>query len=749
MSCGLPYIYNYFLSGDCSNTNSGVISFDISGGTGPYAVSEATTTGLLPLSASTSNYYFSGLSAGTYTLSITDSCVSPTPTIIYVPFVVSSGSCLSSSITNTTCGFNNGTLTATFSPYYGTGSVSLYETTVGYISSASTLSSSTTFLNLSGGTYYVIGDDGGGCTGKSESCIIKSSTTLDFGYYVINDGSCVALDGAGKIFITGQTGTPPYTYVWSSNANGQTGSTVTGLTAGNYGVTVTDSLGCTKIDNSIVISEVLPVGIVNLTTVSPSCFSNDGEVFAQLTGGTSPFYFSGSNGTVGITFANNFTFTGLSTGTLTVSVTDAGLCTALGVVSLLTPNGFSIANISTINSNCNNNDGQINIVLNGGTNSGTYIYTLIDSSGNTVNTATLGTTCDFTNVSSGVYTIKIENGTCVFTGTTTVSNTNLYTISASTTGTTCGFDNGSIQIIATSGGTLPYTYQITGQPAGPVTTFNNLAQGFYNITVTDGSGCQQYETVYLNGSSSMYFDLFVSQPLFGNDGEISTLISSGEPPFTLNWSSNVNGQTGTTVTGLTAGTYSLQVIDDNGCVFTRTTTLVGTTQYVTYQSYNVCSQDFANTGVLGKRGILQMLYEGYFDLTSGDTNCVLNSAIFTADVTVNGVDQQSIFYTSTGFDDVPTDNDWVTAITNLLYTFGGISSVLVNLETNQIIITSGCQTEGEGCQTKSVTTLDDANVKISLNIDYDISCVECEIYQKVFQDDFEFIFQDDNSYIFQ
>ena len=746
MSCGFPYTYNYFLSGDCSNTNSGVISFDISGGAGPYAVSEVTTTGVLPLSASTNNYYFSGLSAGTYTLSITDSCVSPTT--INVPFVVSSGSCLSSSITNTTCGFNNGTLIATFSPYYGTGTVSLYETTLGYISSALTISSSATFLNLTGGTYYVIGDDGGGCTGKSESCIIKSSTTLDFGYYVISDGSCVVSDGSGKIFITGQTGTPPYTYVWSSNANGQTGSTVTGLTAGNYGVTVTDSLGCSKTVKGIVVSEVLPVGIVSLTTVSPNCFSNDGEVFVQLTGGTSPFYFSGSNGTVGITFADNFTFTGLSTGTLTVNVTDAGLCTASGVVSLLTPNGFSIANISTINSNCNNNDGQINITLNGGSNSGTYVYTLIDSSGNTVDTVTLATICDFTNVSSGVYTIKIENGTCVFTGTTTVSNTNLYTISASTTGTTCGFDNGSIQIIATSGG-ASYTYQITGKPPQPSTTFNNLAQGFYDITVTDGSACQQYDTVYVNGSSGMYFDLFVSQPLFGNDGEISTLISSGEPPFTFNWSSNVNGQTGTTVTGLTAGTYSLEVIDDNGCVFTRTTTLIGTTQYSTYQSYNICSQDFVDTGVLGKRGILQMLYEGYFDLTSGDTNCVLNSAIFTADVMVNGVVQQSIFYTSTGFEDTPTDNDWVTAITNLLYTFGGISSVIVNLDTNQIIITSGCQTEGEGCQTKSVTTLDDANVKISLNIDYDISCVECEISQKVFQDDFEFIFQDDNSYIFQ
>lgn len=743
MSCGVVSVYNFSVTGDCSNTNSGVVYFELSGGSAPYTVSEITTTGLLPTSAVTTSYSFSGLSADTYSVQIVDSCLTAYTFNLNIP--ISSGTCVSIQSQNTSCNNPNGIITATTQNYYGNGSFSLYDINNNLVSSVSSVGSSWVFNALSADTYYVIGDDGGGCTGRSQSCIVKSSTTFNYGFYVVNDASCIPGTGSGKIFITGQTGNPPYTYSWS---NGQTGSTITGLTQGTYFVTATDSTGC-SFSSSQTVYTVPPPNIVSFTTIAPSCFANDGEVEVLVVGGTSPYYFSGSNGTVGITFSDTFVFTGLSSGVLTVTVTDAGLCTDTDSVTLITPNGFSVVSISTTNSNCNNTNGLIDVEVNSGTPSGTFTYTLIDSSGNTISTNTSGDLYQFPPVSSGVYTIEISDGVCTYTGTTTVSNTNLYTISASTTGTTCGFDNGSIQIIATSGGTLPYTYQITGQPAGPVTTFNNLGQGFYNIIVTDASGCQQFETVYINGSSGMYFDLFVSQPLFGNDGEISTLISSGEPPFTFNWSSNVNGQTGATVTGLTAGTYSLEVIDDNGCVFTRTTTLIGTTQYSTYQSYNICSQDFVDTGVLGKRGILQMLYEGYFDLTSGDTNCVLNSAIFTADVMVNGVDQQSIFYTSTGFDDVPTDNDWVTAITNLLYTFSGISSVIVNLETNQIIITSGCQTEGEGCQTKSVTTLDDANVKISLNIDYDISCVECEIYQKVFQDDFEFIFQDDNSYIFQ
>jgi len=95
-------------------------------------------------------------------------------------------------------------------------------------------------------------------------------------------------------------------------------------------------------------------------------------------------------------------------------------------------------------------------------------------------------------------------------------------------------------------------------------------------------------------------------------------------------SNHVNGQTGTTVTGLTAGTYSLQVIDNNGCSFTRTTTLNGTTLFTGYEIYNVCADKFRNTGVSGRRGVLQMFNEGYFDLTSGDTGCILVATVNTA-----------------------------------------------------------------------------------------------------------------------
>ena len=749
MSCGTPFIYNYFLSGDCSNTNSGVISFDITGSTSPpFSVTEISSSGLLPTSATTASYYFSGLSGGSYSLEIQDSCL--TASTILVNFNISTGSCLSiTSTTSTTCGFDNGSLTATFSVDYGNGEVFLYETTNGYITSGNTLFGSYDFQSLSAGTYYVVGNDGGGCTGKSETCIVKSSTTLDYGVYVIKDGSCVTSEGLGKIFVTGQTGTPPYTYSWSSNANGQTGSTVTGLTDGAYTVTVTDSNGCDKTISNIIVQDVPPVGIVGFTTISPACFTNNGVVDVQITGGTAPFYFSGSNGTVGITFDSSYTFSGLSSGIFYVNVTDAGLCVATSNISLITPNGFGIASITTQNSNCNNNDGQIFIELDGGSNSGTYVYSLVNSSGVTVDTVTQGTSYTSPALTSGDYTIFITNGTCTFTGTTTLSNTNLFTITTNVTGTTCGLNNGIVQILASSGGTLPYTYQVEGYVPGFITTYNNLPSGFYNITVTDAGGCSQTDTVFVNGSAGVYFDFFVNQPTLGSDGEITTMISSGVPPFTYNWSPNVNGQTGTTVTGLTAGTYTLEVIDASGCTFTKQTTLVGTTYYSSFETYNVCSSTFVNSGISGRRGVLQMFNEGYFDLTSGDTGCILNSATFTVDITIDGVNQQNVFYTSTGLNDYPTDNEWTIAIKNLLYSFSGITSVITNIETNEITIKSGCITGGTDCQINVETQLDDSNVIINLIINYDISCVFCGGDTKVFQDDVEFVFMDDINYVFQ
>lgn len=723
MSCG-QILYDLYITGDCTNTNVGEIYIEITGGTSPYTVYEVSTSGLLPTSGATTTYYFSGMSAGTYSLAIQDSCISPGPETIYLNIPISSGTTIGvDSSTNTICGANNGDITFTFSPFYGYGEAFLYETTNGYISSGSTPSSGITFSNLSGGTYYIIGDDGAGCTGSSASVIILTSTTLDFGFYVVDDASCSVAGGSGKIFVTGQTGVGPYTYLWN---DGQTGSTATGLTVGYYVVTVTDSTGCSATSGTSV-NNIPPVGISSFTTTGSTCFNSDGAVEVTVTGGTAPFFFSGSNGDTIITFSNTYTFTNLPSGTLVVTVKDSGLCSDTQSVSLITPNGFAVSSITSTNSNCGSN-GTINILVNTGSPTGTFTYTIIDSSGNTVNTITVGTNATFSNLASDTYTILIDNNSgCVYTGTSVINNVNLFTITAVTTSTTCGLNNGSIQILTSSGGTLPYSYQITGYAVSPINSYNNLPSGFYNISVSDANGCTQSTTTYVGTSSAVLCNLYTVQPVVGNDGQITALVTSGNPPFTYNWSPNVNSQTGATVTNLSAGTYTLQVIDSSGCVVNKTTTLSGTILIGNYQVFSVSDGNFVNSGSEGRRGIGQMYNEGFFDLTSDDQNCIINSAQFIIETTVNGETKQNLFYTSYSIYDYPSDTEWTNILKSTLLSYPDIGEVDIDITKNKITIVNDCKDINKSCVPTKFNTLADAKVEINLIINYDVSCVQCNV----------------------
>jgi hypothetical protein len=457
-------------------------------------------------------------------------------------------------------------------------------------------------------------------------------------------------------------------------------------------------------------------------TYPPSCFTNDGEITIIITGGTAPYYIGCSNGDSAIIFNNEYTFTDLFSGTYNFNIIDAGICKVSGTTSINTSNSFQVLSVNTTNSMCNDNSGSVTITLIG---SGYYTYSLTDS---LYDTTSFGPTTNivqvFDTLSSGDYDLVITDGVCDYETTITIHNTEKFTISAITEDTTCGLNNGSIQLLASTGGTLPYQYEITGFPPSSTTTFNNLAYGNYVGTVTDNTGCSQSLNIFVNNSNGVFFDLVVTQPTSGDNGQIETIIYDGTPIFTYDWSPNVNGQTGTTVTGLTAGTYSLEVTDSSGCTLTKTVTLSGTEKKLSYQTYNICNDNFQNTGILGKRGMQQMLTEGFKDLTYGDTGCILNTANFIADVTVDGENTQQSFYVSSGLTDYPSDYVWGETLTELLQSYSGISKVEINYSTNEIKIYNKC-VEIDGCQPETIYYLSDANIVINLKLEYNISCQQC------------------------
>ena len=279
------FLYNFSVTGDCTNTNSGAIEIFVSGGIPPYTIDWVNPN------IGTGSFK-DNLSAGVYIVRVNDS-LGDINNEFYINMIVSSGGCLNVvSTSGTTCGLDNGQVVIT-------GTSEAYPITLKIFSgnteilSGITYNGELTFTNLPSGVLRAYYEDYGGCSGFSESFIIQPSSVLDWGFYVVNDTLCNG--NVGKLQITGLTGTPPYTYLWS---NGSTGTTITGLTASTYSVTVTDSTGCSS-TKSAEIKKTDPLELVSFQTVSPSCFAADGSVNLIVTGGTGPYFYSGTNGTNG------------------------------------------------------------------------------------------------------------------------------------------------------------------------------------------------------------------------------------------------------------------------------------------------------------------------------------------------------------------------------------------------------------------------------------------------------------------
>jgi hypothetical protein len=714
MSCLLGY--NISITGDCTNTNSGGFTIDIIGSSPDYSIQWVNpASGTTALGPGITQYSISGLSAYTYTINVIDSCT-PTNTILPIDINISSGTCASiTAIGNTTCGLNNGSLSASTSNYYGTSTFSLYNDDNLFITSGSSFDGTITFNGfLTADTYYIVVDNGGGCTGKTQTCIIKSSTTVDFGFYVVADAGC-SID-SGKIFITGLTGNPPYTYLWS---NGGTTSNITGLTAGGYSATVTDSTGC-SVTKSTAVPNVPAIGLGLLVTTNPDCFTSNGRVEITVTGGTAPYYYSGSNGTTQITFEPTYEFTNLAPGPFTIQVTDAGLCTFTTTTSVLPPGGFSITSVNVNPTLCGNNGGSLNpISIFGGT--GNYTYTLDYPDGSSVSQSTTSQTWQFNNLSAGTYNLTIEDGVCTFTSEYTINNLSTMNLTGSTTGTTCGLSNGLLEL-GVSGGTPPYIFIANSSVFGPTTnsgyTFTNMSSGNNLVTVTDGTGCTITTSYFIDPSTNVDFILAGTNTVNGNDGSISTFITGGDPIFNLTWSNNVNGQTGLTVNNLSAGTYSLTVTDNLGCTKQKSVTIGGTNLISTYQTYSICNDNFANSGIQIKKGPREMLNEGFNDLTTDDINCILNNAIFQVKITIDGDIVSKDFYTGTTLNDYPSDNLWYNTIEELMESVDGIGNVIIDPENNIIKISSNCDPN---------INLSDNLVLIDMVIFYNISCVACDV----------------------
>ncbi len=238
------------------------------------------------------------------------------------------------SLTNVTCpGGNNGSITISVS-----GGLSPYTY---YWDNGSTTQN---ISKLTAGPYVIEVTDANGCKATQVITITQPpSFAMSVGTAT---ASCGGSDGSATLTVSGGTGS--YTYLWTPS--GQITYSASGLAAGSYSVMVIDSSGCKDSISADIENAGGPIVTIDNITAA-SCFTGtEGSVSISVTGGTSPYTYSWSNGAT----ASNLT---APVGYYNLTVTDAASPGCKGVTSAqiqdTLPQGITLCEV-TVDSNQQN-----------------------------------------------------------------------------------------------------------------------------------------------------------------------------------------------------------------------------------------------------------------------------------------------------------------------------------------------------------------------------------------------------------
>jgi len=213
------------VSATASSCSDGTATVNLVNGVAPFVYYWSLSDGIHPPIVETTPVATHLPPAASGTLLVTDSRGCKTQNTVYInagPNIIQS----SDVITNANCPQADGVIALT-----------VWGGTAPYTYSWSNGATTQTNSNLTMGSYSVIITDASGCV-ASYTKNVFSNPVLS-GQISATSTNCANNSGTASISIQG--GTPPYSYLWG---NGKSGSTITGLARGYYGVTVTDVNGC-------------------------------------------------------------------------------------------------------------------------------------------------------------------------------------------------------------------------------------------------------------------------------------------------------------------------------------------------------------------------------------------------------------------------------------------------------------------------------------------------------------------------
>lgn len=448
-----------------------------------------------------SSTYFTGLAAGSYTVTIRDANgFSSTADVIIKNACIQ----VSAQTVNTKCGGSNGSITA--SANNGTAP---YQ----YSLDGVNFQTSNTFNNLKAGTYTVTAKD---FSGKTGNIIVKIYDAPD-PTVIANSSFASCSDNDGTVTITGTGGTLPFSYS-IDGTNFQTSNNFTSLKSGTYTGFIRDGNGCIS-SNSVTIKIDCPA--VSAVAGDETCGSKNGTITASGSSGTPPYQYAID----GSGFSSSQNFSSLSSGDYTVTIKDgAGV---LNTVSVNIKNVCPIVTATATDGKCTASGGIINA---GGSNGySPYQYSIDGVNFQQSNV--------FSSLSSGDYTVTIKDSRGLTSTTTaTIHNFPSPQLIVTTTDATCLNNDGEI-LLANNGGTSPFTYSIDGINFQGVGMFDKLNTGNYAATIKDANGCTANEVAIVSLNDNLILNVGNQKELCEGDST-QLMISSNATSF--NWSPQKN-----------------------------------------------------------------------------------------------------------------------------------------------------------------------------------------------------------------
>ncbi len=356
-----------------------------------------------------------------------------------------------------------------------------------------------------------------------------------YGHTHEEDGH-VAIDKNGNVYLAGDT-------YWPADISSGGHQNNIG---GNYDAFLVKFSTCSTVFSS------------TTTQTNNLCYGDcKGTATAEPQCSYGPFTYLWNNG------QTTQTATGLCIGAYTVTIWDRINNSTSSVVNITQPSLLTSSVTSTTNVRCfGESNGAASTNVSGGT------------SGYTYNWSNTTTNSSVSNFIAGNYscTITDANG-CISTTNVSITQPPLFTASDTTLShVDCfGKNNGAASIMA-SGGTSAYNYSWNNGATTALAT--NFSAAAYTCTITDANGCSLTRNIIITQPSALTMTLS-STPTScdNNSGSAGVMASGGTPGYIYSWS---NIQTTMSSSGLTIGTYTCIVTDQNGCTITQSTSVAQT-----------------------------------------------------------------------------------------------------------------------------------------------------------------------------